>query len=103
MRSWWELAGARLRARSGSGSDSGERNAATFCGAPRFRSALCGGLSGTPGTAEFPEPPSPALPLGLGAHGDAGPRPCQVGFAQDEQLLLHTDGVTEARDEDGHF
>ncbi|WP_435860372.1 SpoIIE family protein phosphatase [Streptomyces scabiei] len=39
----------------------------------------------------------------MGAHGDAGPRPCQVGFAQDEQLLLHTDGVTEARDEDGHF
>jgi serine phosphatase RsbU (regulator of sigma subunit) len=55
------------------------------------------------GTADFPEPPSPALPLGLGAHGDAGPRPYRVGFAPGEQLLLYTDGVTEARDEDGHF
>ncbi|WP_149831303.1 PP2C family protein-serine/threonine phosphatase [Streptomyces tailanensis] len=54
-------------------------------------------------TADFPEPPSYALPLGLGAHGNAGPRPYRVGFAPGEQLLLYTDGVTEARDEDGCF
>ncbi|MFI0536539.1 SpoIIE family protein phosphatase [Streptomyces scabiei] len=50
-----------------------------------------------------PNSPNRRLLRCPGAHGDAGPRPCQVGFAQDEQLLLHTDGVTEARDEDGHF
>ena len=52
---------------------------------------------------DFPEPPAHTLPLGLGAHGDAGPRPYRVGFAPGEQLLLYTDGVTEARDEHGHF
>jgi serine phosphatase RsbU (regulator of sigma subunit) len=55
------------------------------------------------GTVDFPEPPSYALPLGLGAHGSEGPRPFRVDFAPGEQLLLYTDGVTEARDETGHF
>ncbi|CAL9619341.1 PP2C family protein-serine/threonine phosphatase [Streptomyces sp. enrichment culture] len=57
------------------------------------------------GGADFPEPPAPALPLGLGtlAAPDDGPRPYRVRFAPGEQLLLYTDGVTEARDGDGRF
>ncbi|TQK52392.1 serine phosphatase RsbU (regulator of sigma subunit) [Streptomyces sp. SLBN-118] len=55
------------------------------------------------GTADFPQPPAHALPLGLGAHGAEGPKPYRVDFAPGEQLLLYTDGVTEARDEDGRF
>lgn len=55
------------------------------------------------GTADFPEPPAFALPLGLSAHGAEGPEPYRVAFAPGEQLLLYTDGVTEARDPDGRF
>ncbi|MFJ8533597.1 PP2C family protein-serine/threonine phosphatase [Streptomyces sp. NPDC093591] len=55
------------------------------------------------GSADFPQPPSCSLPLGLGAHGGEGPKPYRVGFAPGEQLLLYTDGVTEARDEAGRF
>ncbi|MBC9729207.1 PP2C family protein-serine/threonine phosphatase [Streptomyces sp. TRM68367] len=55
------------------------------------------------GSADFPEPPSYALPLGLGAHGREGPKPYRVGFQAGEQLLLYTDGVTEARDGAGRF
>ncbi|MFE0255775.1 PP2C family protein-serine/threonine phosphatase [Streptomyces sp. NPDC059010] len=55
------------------------------------------------GTVDFPHPPSFALPLGLGAHGGEGPKPYRVDFAPGEQLLLYTDGVTEARDEQGSF
>ncbi|MEU9517789.1 MULTISPECIES: PP2C family protein-serine/threonine phosphatase [unclassified Streptomyces] len=55
------------------------------------------------GTVDFPEPPSYALPLGLGMHGTEGPRPYRVGFAPGDQLLLYTDGVTEARDENDAF
>ncbi|PWI14421.1 hypothetical protein DI272_09820 [Streptomyces sp. Act143] len=55
------------------------------------------------GSVDFPQPPSYALPLGLGAHGSDGPTPHRVDFGPGEQLLLYTDGVTEARDEDGRF
>ncbi|MFC8371058.1 MULTISPECIES: PP2C family protein-serine/threonine phosphatase [unclassified Streptomyces] len=55
------------------------------------------------GGTDFPEPPSFALPLGLSAHGAEGPEPYRVAFAPGEQLLLYTDGVTEARDRDGRF
>lgn len=55
------------------------------------------------GTVDFPQPPAYALPLGLGAHGGDGPKPYRVDFAPGEQLLLYTDGVTEARDEPGRF
>jgi serine phosphatase RsbU (regulator of sigma subunit) len=55
------------------------------------------------GTVDFPQRQSFALPLGLGAHGSEGPEPYRVGFAPGEQLLLYTDGVTEAHDEDGRF
>ncbi|MFG3120096.1 PP2C family protein-serine/threonine phosphatase [Streptomyces sp. NPDC048197] len=55
------------------------------------------------GTVNFPEPPSYALPLGLGVHGSNAPTPYRVGFAPGEQMLLYTDGVTEARDTAGTF
>jgi serine phosphatase RsbU (regulator of sigma subunit) len=55
------------------------------------------------GTVDFPQPPAYALPLGLGAHGSEGPKPHRMDFVPGEQLLLYTDGVTEARDEDGRF
>ncbi|MFR9796514.1 PP2C family protein-serine/threonine phosphatase [Streptomyces sp. MS06] len=55
------------------------------------------------GSADFPVPPSFALPLGLGAHGADAPEPFRVLFAPGDQLLLYTDGVTEARDEAGRF
>ncbi|MGW8064710.1 PP2C family protein-serine/threonine phosphatase [Streptomyces ziwulingensis] len=55
------------------------------------------------GTADFPEPPAYALPLGLSAPGDLGPEPFPVPFTPGDQLLLYTDGVTETRDEEGGF
>lgn len=55
------------------------------------------------GSVEFPEPSSYALPLGLGMHGGNPPQPFRVRFVPGEQLLLYTDGVTEARDGAGHF
>ncbi|MDW4905880.1 PP2C family protein-serine/threonine phosphatase [Streptomyces sp. ADMS] len=55
------------------------------------------------GAVDFPQPLAYALPLGLGVHAGEGPKPYRVDFAPGEQLLLYTDGVTEARDEDGRF
>lgn len=55
------------------------------------------------GSTDFPEPPEFALPLGLSAPGAGGPEPYRVAFAPGEQLLLYTDGVTEARDREGRF
>lgn len=55
------------------------------------------------GTVDFPQPPGYALPLGLGVHGGEGPKSYRVDFAPGEQLLLYTDGVTEARDEHGFY
>ncbi|MDG4856678.1 PP2C family protein-serine/threonine phosphatase [Streptomyces sp. T-3] len=55
------------------------------------------------GTTSFPEPPRYALPLGLGLHAVAGPEPFEADFAPGDQVLLYTDGVTEARDHGGTF
>lgn len=55
------------------------------------------------GSVAFPEPPSYALPLGLASHGAAEPQPFRTPFAPGDQLLLYTDGVTEARDTAGRF
>ncbi|MBC9727629.1 PP2C family protein-serine/threonine phosphatase [Streptomyces sp. TRM68367] len=55
------------------------------------------------GTVDLPQPLAYALPLGLSAHGAEGPKPFRVPFAPGEQLLLYTDGVTEARDEHRRF
>jgi serine phosphatase RsbU (regulator of sigma subunit) len=55
------------------------------------------------GSADFPQPSAYAPPLGLGVHGSESPKPFPVDFAPGEQLLLYTDGVSEARDEHGTF
>jgi serine phosphatase RsbU (regulator of sigma subunit) len=55
------------------------------------------------GTAHFAEPPRNALPLGLGIHGMGGPEPYAADFTPGDQLLLYTDGVTEARDRANRF
>lgn len=55
------------------------------------------------GKVRFVEPPEYALPLGLSAHGAPGPRPFELAFAPGDQMLLYTDGVTEARDQANRF
>ncbi|MFD7917829.1 PP2C family protein-serine/threonine phosphatase [Streptomyces sp. NPDC059740] len=55
------------------------------------------------GTADFAVPPERALPLGLTSYGQDGPLPYEVPFAVGDQMLLYTDGVSEARDAEGTF
>ncbi|TSB16403.1 serine/threonine-protein phosphatase [Streptomyces benahoarensis] len=55
------------------------------------------------GAVDFAAPPERALPLGLAAYADDGPKPHTVPFAPGDQLLFYTDGVTEARDGGGRF
>ncbi|MFI7143238.1 PP2C family protein-serine/threonine phosphatase [Streptomyces massasporeus] len=55
------------------------------------------------GTLTWPEPDSYALPLGLGAHNASPPKPYRAGFLSGDDLLLYTDGLTEARDAEGRF
>ncbi|WP_405592378.1 PP2C family protein-serine/threonine phosphatase [Streptomyces sp. NBC_01190] len=55
------------------------------------------------GTVAFPEPPVYALPLGLGVDRAEAPEPFEISFRPGDQLLLYTDGVTEARDAAGRF
>jgi serine phosphatase RsbU (regulator of sigma subunit) len=60
-------------------------------------------LVGQDGSVAFPQPPTYALPLGLGVHAAEGPKPYRVDFEPGDQLLLYTDGVSEARDAQGAF
>jgi serine phosphatase RsbU (regulator of sigma subunit) len=55
------------------------------------------------GEVVFPEPPDYALPLGLGVPQGGPAEPFAVDFRPGDQLLLYTDGVTEARDAGGTF
>ncbi|MFF8841852.1 PP2C family protein-serine/threonine phosphatase [Streptomyces sp. NPDC015127] len=55
------------------------------------------------GKVHFAEPPRHALPLGLGIHAAEGPEPYRADFAPGDQLLLYTDGVSEARDRANRF
>ncbi|WP_328918103.1 MULTISPECIES: PP2C family protein-serine/threonine phosphatase [unclassified Streptomyces] len=55
------------------------------------------------GRVDFPEPPQFSLPLGLGMPRTETPAPFEVVFRPGDQLLLYTDGVTEARDRAGTF
>ncbi len=45
----------------------------------------------------------PGPPLGLGLAGSTPPTVTELQVRPGDQLLLHTDGVTEARDATGHF
>jgi serine phosphatase RsbU (regulator of sigma subunit) len=60
-------------------------------------------LIGADGTVTFAEPPLTAPPLGLAALGPDGPVAYSIFLHPGDQLLLYTDGVTEARDRDGVF
>ena len=55
------------------------------------------------GGVEFAEPPETAPPLGLAALGPDGPVPYTMTLAPGDQMLLYTDGVTEARNRRGQF
>lgn len=60
-------------------------------------------IVGPDGRVDFPEPPRYSLPLGLGLPRTEPPAPFEVAFGPGDQLLLYTDGVTEARDGSGTF
>ncbi|MFI9596287.1 PP2C family protein-serine/threonine phosphatase [Nonomuraea sp. NPDC052265] len=55
------------------------------------------------GTVVAAEPDAHAPPLGLSSLQVEGPSPYQVAFGPGDQILLHTDGVIEARDASGRF
>jgi serine phosphatase RsbU (regulator of sigma subunit) len=56
-----------------------------------------------PGAATPLTVPQPAPPLGLGALAEDSYIPRTFDYAPGDLLLLHTDGVTEARDARGAF
>jgi serine phosphatase RsbU (regulator of sigma subunit) len=57
----------------------------------------------TGGATRYLEPAVPALPLGLGELGARHDRVEETPFPPGAQLLLYTDGLSEARDADNRF
>jgi serine phosphatase RsbU (regulator of sigma subunit) len=55
------------------------------------------------GTVLFADAPDDAPPLGMATLADVKPPRFEVPFAEGDQMLLYTDGVTEARDHRGWF
>lgn len=55
------------------------------------------------GEVSFAEPDQPSPPLGFASLGVEGPKPHEIFLGPDDQLLLYTDGVVEARDRAGRF
>lgn len=55
------------------------------------------------GTSCFAEPADPALPLGLTDVGGDHPTPYRAVLDSGDQMLLYTDGTTEARNATGQF
>lgn len=55
------------------------------------------------GTSGFAEPAEPALPLGLTDIGGGRPTPYRAVLDPGDQMLLYTDGTTEARNAAGQF
>lgn len=60
-------------------------------------------LLGADGTSRFVDPEHPAPPLGLAGLAQEGPEPLSVPLGPGDQMLLYTDGVTEARDPANRF
>ena len=60
-------------------------------------------LRSADGTVVFADPPQAAPPLGLAALGPDRPVPYSISLHPGDQLLLYTDGVSEARDRGGVF
>ncbi|MER5428425.1 PP2C family protein-serine/threonine phosphatase [Streptomyces sp. NPDC002588] len=80
---------------------------AGYPGAGRLEVVNCGHapplLVRAAGEVVAVEPVRPAPPLGLRALTDETPGRHELSFADGDQLLLYTDGVTEARDHDRAF
>lgn len=55
------------------------------------------------GDVRFAEVADPAPPLGMTSLVSADPSPSEVRFEPNDQMLLYTDGVIEARDPEGLF
>jgi hypothetical protein len=68
------------------------------CGHPAPLLISAAGDEDTARRVTFMEVPAPAPPLGLLALGDTSAALLSCALEPDDQLLLYTDGVTEARD-----
>ncbi|MEU4835255.1 PP2C family protein-serine/threonine phosphatase [Streptosporangium sp. NPDC023615] len=76
-------------------------------GGPAITVVNCGHpppmVLGGDGGIWFADPPDEALPLGMSSLQTSRPQPYRVPFQPGDQVLFYTDGVIEARDEEGEF